>query len=177
MSVSSVSVQPCLFFETQAEEAVRRYVSIFPNSSVDTINYFTTTGQEEHGQTPGSVMSVSFTLNNTQWLALNSRPKEMPMTEAVSFLIICENQEEIDHYWDNLTEGASDEDKKRQVCGWLRDRFGVSWQVVPRLVAEVMSSGDEKKMSAAMAAFMKMSKVIVKDVVDALEAVEQAGKE
>ncbi|EXJ59889.1 hypothetical protein A1O7_04036 [Cladophialophora yegresii CBS 114405] len=177
MSGAPITLQPCLFFETQAEEAVRRYVSIFPNSSIDKINHFTSAGQEMHGQTPGSVMSVSFTLNNTKWLALNSRPKEMAMTEAVSFLIICEGQEEIDHYWDNLTEGASDEDKKRQVCGWLRDRFGVSWQVVPRLVADVMSSGDEKRMSATMAAFMKMGKVIVKDVVDALEAVEGAAKE
>jgi predicted 3-demethylubiquinone-9 3-methyltransferase (glyoxalase superfamily) len=127
-----------------------------------------------HGQTPGTVMSVAFTLNGTKWLALNSRPKEMPMTEAVSFQIICEGQQDIDHYWDHLTEGASDEDKKRQMCGWLRDRFGVSWQVVPRVVVDIMSSGDQRKMSATMGAFMKMKKIVVKDLVDAVEA---AGKE
>ncbi|KIW69390.1 hypothetical protein PV04_05269 [Phialophora macrospora] len=177
MSVSPITLMPCIFFETQAEEAARYYVSIFPNSSIDVINYFLSTGQEMHCQTPGTVMSVAFTLNNTKWLALNSRPKEMAMTEAVSFQVICDGQHDIDHFWDRLTEGASDEDKKRQVCGWLRDRFGVAWQVVPRVVVEYMSSGDERKISATMAAFMKMKKIVVKDVVDAVEAAVAAGKE
>ncbi|KAJ9611615.1 hypothetical protein H2200_004799 [Cladophialophora chaetospira] len=172
MSTAPITLMNCLFFETQAEEAARHYVSIFPNSSIDTINHFTSAGSENHKQTPGTVMSVAFTLNNTKWLALNSRPTSMPMTEAVSFQIICEGQDDIDHYFDKLTEGCSEEDRKKQICGWLRDRFGVSWQVVPKLVAEVMSSGDGKKTGAVMGAFMKMGKIVIKDLEEAMAGVE-----
>jgi len=170
--MAPVTLMNCLFFESQAEEAARHYVSIFPNSSIDVINHFSSSGQEFHKQTPGSVMSVAFTLSNTKWLALNSRPATMPMTEAVSFQIICEGQDDIDHYFDKLTEGISEDDRARQMCGWLRDRFGVSWQVVPKIVAEVMSSGDKAKMGAVMGAFMKMGKIVIKDVEDAMAGVE-----
>jgi predicted 3-demethylubiquinone-9 3-methyltransferase (glyoxalase superfamily) len=139
---------------------------------IDIVSRFTATAQEFHRQEPGSVMSVVFTLNGQRWFALNSRPKSMPMTEAVSFQIICDGQDQIDHYWDKLTEGISEEDQKKQMCGWLRDRFGVSWQVVSKLVEDVMSSGDEKKMAACMGAFMKMTKVIEKDVREAVEATQ-----
>jgi len=158
----------CLFFETQAEEAARYYVSIFPNSSVDTINHFSSAGKEMHQQTPGTVMSVSFTLNQQKWLALNSRPKSVAMTEAVSFQVICDTQEDVDYYWGKLTEGISEEDRKRQMCGWLRDRFGVSWQIVPRIVMKNMSSGDGEKMEKTMMAVMKSGKIVVGDVEEAV---------
>jgi predicted 3-demethylubiquinone-9 3-methyltransferase (glyoxalase superfamily) len=149
-----------------------RALTSLTDLKIDVINHFLETGRDQHRQEPGSVMSVSFHINKQPWLALNSRPKEMAMTEAVSFQVICDSQAEIDYYWGKLTEGISEEDAKRQICGWLRDRFGVSWQIVPKLVAEAMSSGNEKKISATMEAFMKMSKIIVKDVEEALAAVE-----
>lgn len=118
-------------------------------------------------------MSVAFTLNATKWLALNGRPKSISMSEAISFQIICDGQDEIDHYFNKLTQGISEEDEKKQMCGWLRDRFGVSWQVVPKVVVDVMSSGDEKKMGAMMGAFLKEGKVVVKDVKEAVAGVEK----
>ena len=117
-----------------------------------------------HKQMPGTVMSVSFTLNNQKWLALNSRPKSVAMTEAISFQIICDTQQGVDHYWAKLTEEISDEDRKKQMCGWLRDRFGVSWQIVPRVVIKNMSGGDGEKMEKTMEAMMKPGKIVVKDV-------------
>lgn len=124
-----------------------------------------------HKQKLGTVMSVVFKLNGQKFLALNSRPKEMPMTEAVSFQIICEGgQDDIDHYFDGLTVGITEEDRKKQMCGWLRDRFGVSWQVVPKVVVEVMEGGDEKKAEAVMKTFMREGRIIVKDVEDAIKA-------
>ena len=123
-----------------------------------------------HRQLPGSIMSVSFTLNNQKWLALNSRPKSIAMTEAISFQIICDTQDEVDYYWTKLTEGISEEDRKKQMCGWLRDRFGVSWQVVPRVVARSMESGEQGKMERTMGVVMKSEggKIVAKDVEDAV---------
>lgn len=122
-----------------------------------------------HKQKPGTVMSVIFKLNGQKFVALNSRPKEMPLTEAVSFQIICEGQADLDHYFNGLTEGITEEDRKKQMCGWLRDRFGVSWQVVPKIVTEVMESGDPKKTEAVMKTFMREGKILVKDVEDAIK--------
>ncbi|KAH0845467.1 hypothetical protein AYO21_01896 [Fonsecaea monophora] len=172
MSIAPISLYPCLFFESQAEQAARFYTSIFPNSSIDTINHFTDTGHDFQKHLIGSVMSVAFTLNGMTWLALNSKPKDIPMNESVSFQIICEGQEDVDYFWGKLTEAGDDGaeiDESKQICGWVKDRFGVHWQVVPRLVEEVMTSGNAERMQKTMKAVMEMKKIVVKDIVDALE--------
>ncbi|KIY02778.1 uncharacterized protein Z520_01243 [Fonsecaea multimorphosa CBS 102226] len=173
MSIAPISLCPCLFFESQAEQAARFYTSIFPNSSIETINHFTDNGHEIHKQPVGSVMSVLFTLNGMQWLALNSKPKDIPINESVSFQILCEGQEDVDYFWAKLTEAGGDGaevDESKQICGWVKDRFGVHWQVVPKLLADIMCSADADKMSRAMQVVMRMKKIVIKDILEAVEA-------
>ncbi|OQV03467.1 hypothetical protein CLAIMM_08509 [Cladophialophora immunda] len=172
MSIAPISLYPCLFFESQAEQAARFYTSIFPNSSVETINHFTDTGHEIHKQSVGSVMSVAFLLNGAKWVALNSKPKDIPMNESVSFQIICEGQEDVDYFWAKLTaagEDGAEIDESKQICGWVKDRFGVHWQVVPKVVVDIMCSADADKMNKTMQAVMKMKKIVVKDILAAIE--------
>ncbi|KIX01130.1 uncharacterized protein Z518_10196 [Rhinocladiella mackenziei CBS 650.93] len=171
MALSSPKLIPCLFFETEAEEAANFYVSIFPNSSIKTVSRFpeTFTAQKDLA---GTVMMVDFTLNGYSFSALNTRPTEIKFTEAVSLQIICDTQEEVDHYWDKLSEGG---DESKQVCGWLGDKFGVSWQVVPKMVPELMSGADAVKKGRVMMAFMKMKKIIIQDVLDAVEGKAEGG--
>ncbi|KIW87379.1 uncharacterized protein Z519_12015 [Cladophialophora bantiana CBS 173.52] len=171
MAIAPVSLYPCLFFESEAEQAAQFYTSVFPNSSIDTINHFSDAGHEIHKQPVGSVMSVLFTLNGTKWLALNSRPKDIPMNEAVSFQIICQGQEDVDYFWAKLTEAGEgwEIDETKQVCGWLKDRFGVHWQVVPQVVVDNMCSADGESMKKTMQAVMKMKKIVVKDIVEAVQ--------
>lgn len=173
MAVSSISFTNCLFFETEAEEAANFYVSIFPNSSIETVALFPEIGQEIHKQKAGSVMAVPFTLAGAKFFALNSKPAtpEMAFNESVSFMITVEGgQDQVDYYWDKLTEGA---DANRQICGWLKDKFGVHWQVVPKVVADNMCSGNVEKMTKTQQAVMRMKKPVIQDVIDALEGKDE----
>jgi predicted 3-demethylubiquinone-9 3-methyltransferase (glyoxalase superfamily) len=120
-------IRSCLWFDTQAEEAAKYYVGIFKNSRINTITRYGKAGFEVHGRPEGSVMTVEFELDGSKFTALNGGP-HFKFNEAVSFEIHCETQEEIDYYWDKLTAGG---DPKAQQCGWLKDKFGLSWQVVP----------------------------------------------
>jgi predicted 3-demethylubiquinone-9 3-methyltransferase (glyoxalase superfamily) len=147
-------IAPCLWFDNQAEEAARFYTSIFPDSRVGAVARYSEAGREVHGREPGSVMTVEFVLNGQTFTALNGGPL-FRFSEAISFQVFCDTQAEIDHYWDRLSEGG---DPRAQQCGWLKDRYGVSWQVVPRGMAEMLKDATSEPAKRAMAAVMGMKK-------------------
>lgn len=144
-------ITPCLWFDHQAEEAARFYTSIFKNSSIENISRYRQEGVEHHQQDEGTVMTVSFRINGQLFTALNGGPL-FQFSEAVSFQVYCETQEEIDHYWTALTE----EGEEGQ-CGWLKDQFGLSWQIIPSILPQLMS--DPAKAGRVITAFMKMKKL------------------
>ncbi|ETP69616.1 VOC family protein [Planococcus glaciei] len=145
----------CLWFNMQAEEAAKFYVSIFKDSSIGRVTRYVKEGQEIHGKEPGSIMSVEFRIAGQEFMALNGGPM-FKFSEAVSFIINCETQEEVDYYWDKLTEGG---DESAQVCGWLKDKFGVSWQVVPIAMNEMLVDPDTEKVERVTKSFMQMKKL------------------
>ncbi|HET9040990.1 MAG TPA: VOC family protein [Gemmatimonadales bacterium] len=153
-------IAPCLWFDSQAEEAARYYIGIFKESKLGKISRYTEAGREVHGRPAGSVMTVEFELNGQPFTALNGGPL-FKFNEAVSFQIMCETQEEVDHYWNRLTEGG---DKQAQQCGWLKDKYGVSWQVVPTVLAELMSDPDKEKAGRAMEALLQMKKLDIAEL-------------
>jgi predicted 3-demethylubiquinone-9 3-methyltransferase (glyoxalase superfamily) len=148
-------IAPCLWFDDQAEEAARFYTSIFSNSRIGTVTRYGEAGHEIHGRPPGTVMTVSFELDGQPFTALNGGPV-FKFNEAISFQVMCETQEEVDDYWEKLSAGG---DEKAQQCGWLKDRFGVSWQVVPELVTRLVSDPDSEKSQRAMQALLQMKKL------------------
>lgn len=139
----------CLWFDGQAEEAAHYYVSVFKNSSIGTLARY----PEGSPQPAGSVLTVEFTANGHKFLALNGGP-EFKFTEAVSFMIFCESQEEIDYYWAKLTEGGGEPGP----CGWLKDKYGVSWQVIPDRLDAMVTDPDPAKAARVIKAFMAMGK-------------------
>ncbi|MFF8971736.1 VOC family protein [Streptomyces sp. NPDC014995] len=140
----------CLWFDGQAEEAAHFYVSVFKNSSVGDVARYT-----EAGPGPaGSVVTVDFTANGQKFVALNGGP-QFTFNEAISFQIDCADQEEVDHYWNKLTEGGG----RPGPCGWLKDKYGVSWQVVPRVLIEMVTDPDQKKAARATKAMLSMGKL------------------
>lgn len=147
-------ITPCLWFDSQAEEAATFYISVFPNSRITKVTRYAKAGQEVHGRPPGSVLTVAFELNGQPFTALNGGPV-FQFNEAISLQVPCETQEEIDRYWGKLTAGG---DPKAQQCGWLKDKFGVSWQVAPVVLQEMISDPDSAKSERAFAAMMKMKK-------------------
>jgi predicted 3-demethylubiquinone-9 3-methyltransferase (glyoxalase superfamily) len=146
---------PCLWFDSQAEDAANFYIGIFKNSKITAISRYGEAGQEVHGRPPGSVMTVEFELNGQSFTALNGGP-HFKFNEAVSFQIDCATQEEVDYFWEKLTEGG---DPEAQVCGWVKDKFGLSWQVVPTILAKLVSDPESAKSQRAMQAMLKMKKM------------------
>ncbi len=142
-------ITPFLWFDTNAEEAMNFYVSIFKNSKVLGIARYGDAGPGPKG----TVMVASFELNGQKFTALNGGPR-FKFTEAISFVIDCKGQEEVDHYWSSLTEGGEE-----SMCGWLKDKFGLSWQVVPHKLIELMQDKDPKKAANVMQAMLKMRKI------------------
>ena len=140
----------CLWYDTQAEEAVKFYTTIFKDSETGDITYYGKEGFEIHGRKPGSVMTINFKLNGQSFIALNGGP-EFKFNEAISFQIFCDTQEEIDYYWDNLTEGG-----KEVQCGWLQDKYGLSWQVIPAILNELLK--DPSRSERVTKAFLQMKK-------------------
>ncbi|MGQ0383697.1 MAG: VOC family protein [Gammaproteobacteria bacterium] len=136
---------PCLWFDTQAEEAANYYTAIFPNSRIVEVGRYGEAGREFHGREPGSAMIVVFELDRQRFTALNGGP-HFSFNEAVSLQIGCEDQAEVDYYWEKLTAGG---DPKAQQCGWLKDRFGLSWQLVPDVVPKLL--GDHRSAGAQRA--------------------------
>ena len=148
-------ITPCLWFDGEAEDAARFYTGIFPNSKITSISHYGEAGREVHGQPAGKVLTVAFELDGRPFTALNGGP-QFKFNEAVSLQIPCRNQEEIDYYWDKLTAGG---DARAQQCGWLKDRYGLSWQVFPAAVMDMLQDQDRKKADRVMQALMEMRKM------------------
>lgn len=146
-------ITPCLWFDHQAEQAAEFYVSIFPNSKMGRITRYTEVGREFHQKEPGSVMTVDFELNGNPFTGLNGGPL-FQFSEAVSFQIFCDSQEEVDHYYERLTDGGTP-----QPCGWVKDRFGVSWQVIPKRLFELLGGPDADGARRATEAMFRMQKI------------------
>jgi predicted 3-demethylubiquinone-9 3-methyltransferase (glyoxalase superfamily) len=151
----SQRITPCLWFDHQAEEAANYYVGIFPNSRVTAVTRYPSAGQEVHHQTAGSVMVVAFELDGQSFTALNGGPI-FTFNEAVSLQVNCKTQDEIDYYWDKLGAGG---DPKAQQCGWLKDRYGLSWQVAPQGMEAMLKDAASAGANRAMSAMMKMKKI------------------
>jgi predicted 3-demethylubiquinone-9 3-methyltransferase (glyoxalase superfamily) len=147
-------ITPFLWFDNQAEEAANFYVSIFPNSSVGKISRYTDVGPGPKG----SAMTVSFELEGQPFTALNGGP-HFKFNNAVSFVVHCENQEEVDRYWERLSEGG-----KEIQCGWLTDKFGLAWQIVPQAFLAMVQDPDRAKVNRAMKAMMKMTKLDIAEL-------------
>jgi len=150
-------ITPCLWFAHQAEEAARFYVSIFENAKITRVTHYGHAGQETHGMKPGTVMTVDFELAGQSFTALNGGP-HFKFNEAISLQVMCDTQEELDRYWARLNEGG---DPSAQQCGWLKDKFGLSWQIVPEIMQHLMSDEDPTRADRVMTAMLKMKKLDV----------------
>jgi predicted 3-demethylubiquinone-9 3-methyltransferase (glyoxalase superfamily) len=148
-------IAPCLWFDSQAEEAAKFYCGVFTNSRIVKVSHYTKAGQEVHGRPPGSVLTVAFELDGRPFTALNGGPV-FQFSEAVSFQVMCDTQEELDYYWEKLGAGG---DKKAHQCGWLKDKYGLSWQVIPTVLPEMLTDPDTAKAERAMSAMMQMKKL------------------
>jgi predicted 3-demethylubiquinone-9 3-methyltransferase (glyoxalase superfamily) len=148
--MAKYNITPCFWFDNQAEDAANFYVSIFKNSKIVSISRYTEEGFEIHGQKPGSVLTVNFQLDGQAFTALNGGPL-FKFSEAISFQVFCETQEEIDYYWDKLTAGGEEGQ-----CGWLKDKFGLSWQIIPTILPKLIA--DPKKAERVTRAFLQMKK-------------------
>jgi len=155
-------ITPFLWFDNQAEDAANFYASVFPNSKVNKVAYYP--GEAPGGGKPGKVMTVEFELDGQKVIALNAGPT-FKLDEAFSFVIDCDGQEEVDHYWNNLTADGGQESQ----CGWLKDRFGMSWQVTPRQLIEATTSPDREAAGRAFQAMMTMQKIDVAKIQAAFE--------
>lgn len=144
-----------MWFDNNAEEAVKFYVSIFKNSKIGNVTHYGEEGYEIHKKKEGTVMTIDFEIEGQKFLALNGGPI-FRFNEAISFQIYCETQDEVDYYWDKLTEGG---DKNAQVCGWLKDKYGVSWQVVPNVLVKMLQDKDSKKTENVMRVMLQMQKL------------------
>ena len=144
-------IAPCLWFDNQAEEAAGFYTSIFSDSKIETVSRYGKEGFEFHGQPEGTAITVSFQINGQSFTALNGGPM-FKFNEAVSFQVFCETQEEIDNYWNKLSEGGQEGQ-----CGWLKDKFGLSWQIIPAILPKLMS--DPLRAGRVTQAFLQMKKL------------------
>jgi predicted 3-demethylubiquinone-9 3-methyltransferase (glyoxalase superfamily) len=153
-------ITPCLWFDNQAEEAANYYVDIFDNSRILTVSHYGEAGQEIHGRPAGSVLTVDFELDGQSVMALNGGPV-FTFNEAISLVVSCNSQQELDRYWDKLSKGGN---KDAQQCGWLKDKYGVSWQVVPSMLAKLMSDPDPAKSERTMTAVLQMKKLDIAEL-------------
>ena len=152
-------ITPFLWFDKEAEEAAKLYTSVIANSKINSITHYGEAGPRE----PGTVMTVDFELNGQKFVALNGGP-EFQFTEAVSFILSCETQDEVDDLWEKLSEGG-----EQGPCGWLKDRYGLSWQVVPTILEELIRDPDQEKSQRVMAAMMQMGKIEIEPLKRAAE--------
>lgn len=153
-------ITPFLWFDDNAEEAANFYISVFKDSKILSISHYSDAGPAPKG----TVMAVEFELNGQKFTALNAGPM-FKFTEAISFLIDCKDQKEVDYYWNKLTADGGEE----SMCGWLKDKFGLSWQVTPRILVELVSDKDPKRASRAMKAMMQMRKIDIQKIKDAAD--------
>lgn len=147
-------ISPCLWFDNNAEEAVNFYLSVFPDSQIENKLKYSEAGPGEKG----SILSITFSIKGVKFIALNGGP-HFEFTPAISFLIECESQQEIDHYWDKLSAGGVIEQ-----CGWLKDKFGVSWQVVPSSLLQMLQDEDAERVKRVTEALLKMNRIVISDL-------------
>jgi predicted 3-demethylubiquinone-9 3-methyltransferase (glyoxalase superfamily) len=148
-------ITPFLWFHTQAEDAAKFYTSIFKNSKIIATTRYTESGHEFHKMEPGTAMTVGFELEGQHFTALNGGA-QFKFNEAISFVVHCQSQQEVDYYWEKLTAGG---DPASQQCGWLKDKFGLSWQIVPDALIKMLTDPDKAKSGRAMQAMMQMKKI------------------
>jgi predicted 3-demethylubiquinone-9 3-methyltransferase (glyoxalase superfamily) len=153
MRMTTQKITPCLWFDSQAEEAVQFYASIFEKSKVGAVTRYDEAAANAAGRPVGSVMTIAFELDGQEFLALNGGPV-FTFTEAVSFIVYCETQAEVDRYWAKLTAGGQEVQ-----CGWLKDKFGLSWQITPTVLPEMLQDKDRAKAQRAMTAMLGMKKI------------------
>jgi predicted 3-demethylubiquinone-9 3-methyltransferase (glyoxalase superfamily) len=153
MSIPPQKITPCLWFDTEAEDAAKFYCAIFDNSRINTVTRYGKEGHEIHGKPAGSVMAVAFELDGQKFSALNGGP-QFKFDEAISFQIHCADQNDVDYYWERLTAAGGSEGP----CGWLKDRFGLSWQVVPDALFDMLTDGDHAASQRVTNAFLQMKK-------------------
>src|SRR5574341_2543176 len=158
-------ITPFLWLDNQAEEAARFYTSVFKNSRIVNIARYGEAGAKASGRPMGTAMTVAFQLEGQEFGALNGGP-HFNFTEAISFVVNCKTQEEVDHYWEKLSEAA---DEKVQQCGWLKDKYGLSWQIVPTVLGEMLQDKDPKKSERVMKAMLEMKKLNIKKLKEAFE--------
>lgn len=156
-------ISPFLWFDDKAEEAVKFYTSIFKNSEITNVARYGEAGAQVSGRPKGSVMTVAFQLDGQEFIALNGGP-QFKFTEAVSFVVNCQTQEELDEYWKKLSDGGQEVQ-----CGWLKDKYGLSWQIVPTALEQLMSDPDPKKTERVMRAMLQMKKLDIKGLKQAYE--------
>src|SRR5262245_23493065 len=152
---STQKITPCLWFDDQAEQAAEFYTAIFKNSKIVNISRYSKAGQEVHGKAPGTVMVAAFELDGQAFTALNGGP-QFKFNEAISLQIMCQTQQEVDYYWEKLSAGGG---PKAQPCGWLKDKFGPSWEVVPTALIEMLQDPDPQKSQRTMQAMLQMKKI------------------
>lgn len=156
-------ITPHLWFDNQAEEAMNFYVSVFKNSKVGTVTRYGEAGADISGKPKGTVVTATFELEGQEFMALNGGP-QFKFTEAISFFVNCETQEEIDEMWEKLSEGG---EKGR--CGWLKDKYGLSWQIVPPVLGEMLRDKDAEKSERVMEAMLQMDKIDIQALKQAYE--------
>lgn len=152
MTISTQKISPCLWFDTEAEDAAKFYCSVFKNSRIGKVSRYVNEGQEIHGKPAGSVMAVEFELGGQKFAALNGGP-QFKFDEAISFQVNCKDQSEVDYFWDKLGAGGQE-----VACGWLKDKFGLSWQIVPGVLYDMLMDPDQDKVKRVTKAFLKMKK-------------------
>jgi predicted 3-demethylubiquinone-9 3-methyltransferase (glyoxalase superfamily) len=158
-------ITPFLWFDNQAEQAANYYVSIFRNSRIGQVTRYGKEGYEIHRMEEGTVMTVDFDIENQKFMALNGGPV-FKFNEAISFQVLCDTQEELDYYWVKLSEGG---DKNAQQCGWLKDKYGVSWQIVPKVLPKMIQDKDQVKSQRVMKAMLQMQKLDIQTLIQAFE--------
>ena len=156
-------IHPCLWFDNQAEEAAKFYVSIFKNSRIGKVTRYGEAGSQAAGRPKGSVMTVSFELDGQELTALNGGP-HFKFSEAISLVVNCETQKEVDDLWETLSKGG-----ETQQCGWLKDKYGLSWQIVPNVLFELLLDKDAAKAERVMAAMLQMKKIDIRQLKQAAE--------
>ena len=160
------TITPCLWFDDHAEEAVSFYTSIFKHSKIGRVSRYGEEGAKASGRPAGTVMTLEFQLDGRVFVALNGGPV-FRFNEAISFQVYCKTQEEVDHYWDRLSNGG---DVQAQQCGWLKDKYGVSWQIVPSVLIEMLQDKDPAKTNRVMKAVVQMKKIDIKRLEQAYAA-------
>ncbi|MBI3812065.1 MAG: VOC family protein [Nitrospirae bacterium] len=156
-------ITPCLWFDSQAEEAVNFYISVFKNSKILTVARYGESGAKVSGRPKGSVMTITFRLDGQEFMALNGGPI-FKFTEAISLIVNCRTQREVDWYWEKLSEGGA-----KGQCGWLKDQYGLSWQIVPAMMDKMLQDNDTEKLERVMKAVLQMTKLDIKKLKQAYE--------